>query len=132
MRIRITAYTGIALAMPVILWQIWRFVAPGALREREASTRLAFVGIGTALFAMRRRHRLLDPARRPWSSSQTIGGEDNFTQFYTPDKYLKLIVYMMLAFGIGFEFPILLVIFLQLVGRGRPRHAPRGSGATPS
>jgi sec-independent protein translocase protein TatC len=44
----------------------------------------------------------------------SIGGED-IEAFYTPDKYIQLIVYMMLAFGAGFEFPIVLV-FLQLVG----------------
>ena len=43
---------------------------------------------------------------------------------YTPEKYLQLIVYMMLAFGIGFEFPILLV-FLQLVGVVTPAAAAR-------
>src|SRR5690606_28360109 len=32
-----------------------------------------------------------------------------------PNKYLSLITYMMLAFRVGFEFPILLV-FLQLAG----------------
>ena len=34
---------------------------------------------------------------------------------FTPDKYIQLITYMMLAFGVGFEFPIVLV-FLQLAG----------------
>jgi sec-independent protein translocase protein TatC len=43
-----------------------------------------------------------------------IGGS-NITQAYTADKYFQLIAYMMLAFGIGFEFPILL-IFLQVAG----------------
>src|SRR2546425_9807477 len=28
-RLKITTYVGITLAMPVILWQIWRFVSPG-------------------------------------------------------------------------------------------------------
>jgi sec-independent protein translocase protein TatC len=34
---------------------------------------------------------------------------------FAPGKYFSLITYMMLAFGIGFEFPILL-IFLQMAG----------------
>jgi len=112
-RIRITSYTAIALAMPVILWQIWRFVAPG-LYENERKYGLVFIGIGTVLFAS-------GAAIAFWTLPkaleflQTIGGEDNFSQFYTPDSYLKLIVYMMLAFGIGFEFP-LVVTTLNLMG----------------
>jgi len=43
-----------------------------------------------------------------------VGG-NNITQAYTADKYYQLIAYMMLAFGICFEFPILL-IFLQMAG----------------
>jgi len=43
-----------------------------------------------------------------------IGGDDLVTAF-APGKYFTLITYMMLAFGIGFEFPILL-IFLQMAG----------------
>jgi sec-independent protein translocase protein TatC len=112
-RIKITTYTAIALAMPVILWQIWRFVAPG-LYENERRYGLAFIGIGSALFAS-------GAAIAFWTMPkalqflQTIGGEENFTQFYTPTSYLRLIVYMMLAFGIGFEFP-LVVTTLNLVG----------------
>lgn len=112
-RIKITTYTAIALAMPVILWQIWRFVAPG-LYENERKYGLAFISVGTALFAS-------GAAIAFWTMPkaldflQTIGGEENFTQFYTPTSYLRLIVYMMLAFGIGFEFP-LIVTTLNLVG----------------
>jgi sec-independent protein translocase protein TatC len=43
-----------------------------------------------------------------------IGGDDLVTA-YSPGKYFQLITYMMLAFGIGFEFPIVLV-FLQMAG----------------
>ncbi|QYG92918.1 twin-arginine translocase subunit TatC [Iamia sp. SCSIO 61187] len=112
-RLKITTYTAIALAMPVILWQIWRFVAPG-LYENERKYGLAFITVGTALFAS-------GAAIAFWTMPkaleflQTIGGEENFTQFYTPTSYLRLIVYMMLAFGIGFEFP-LIVTTLNLVG----------------
>ena len=38
-----------------------------------------------------------------------VGGE-NLIEIYSPNKYFQLIVYMMLAFGIGFEFPIVLLV----------------------
>lgn len=112
-RMRITMYSGIALAMPMILWQVWRFVSPG-LYENERRYGVAFMGIGTVLFAT-------GAAIAFWTMPkaleflQYIGGEDNFTQFYAPDKYLRLIMYMMVAFGIGFEFP-LVVTTLNLLG----------------
>ncbi|NLV54523.1 MAG: twin-arginine translocase subunit TatC [Acidimicrobiales bacterium] len=104
-RLRITTYAGIGLAMPVILWQVWRFVAP-ALYENEKRYALVFIGTGTLLFAA-------GAALAFWTMPkaleflQTVGGEGNFTQFYTPSSYLRLIMYMMLAFGIGFQFPLI-------------------------
>lgn len=112
-RIQLTTYTAIGLAMPMILWQIWKFVSPG-LYANEKRYGLAFIFVGTILF-------IAGAAIAFWTVPmalqflQTIGGEDNFTEFYTPEKYLRLIVYMMVAFGIGFEFP-LIVVTLLLVG----------------
>jgi sec-independent protein translocase protein TatC len=72
-----------------------------------------FVGAGTVLFAMGAAVAFLTvPKALDWLRG--VGGH-NFQQFYTADKYLQLIVYMMIAFGIGFEFPIVLVTLL-LVG----------------
>lgn len=111
-RIRITMYAAIMLAMPVILWQLWRFIAPG-LYSNEKKYATAFVAIGSALFFM-------GAAIAFWTVPKaleflrSVGGSD-ITQLYAPDKYLRLIIYMMIAFGVGFEFPIVLV-FLQLVG----------------
>jgi sec-independent protein translocase protein TatC len=111
-RLKVAGYGGIALATPVILWQIWRFITPG-LYPREKRLAVPFVASGVVLFT-------LGAALAYWTTPKAldflidIAGED-LDAFYTPDKYIRLIVYMMLAFGIGFEFPILLV-FLQLAG----------------
>jgi sec-independent protein translocase protein TatC len=111
-RIKLTAYVAIALAMPVILWQIWQFVSPGLYRH-ERRYALPFVGSAITLFIMGAYIAYWTlPKALQWLAD--IGG-NNITQAYTADKYFQLIAYMMLAFGIGFEFPILL-IFLQLAG----------------
>lgn len=110
-RMKVAGYGGIALAMPVILWQLWRFVTPG-LYPREKRLALPFVGSALLLFA-------LGAGLAYWTLPRAldflinIGGD--LEPFFTPDKYIQLVTYMMLAFGIGFEFPILL-IFLQMAG----------------
>jgi sec-independent protein translocase protein TatC len=111
-RIKITAYVAIAFAMPIILWQIWRFVSPG-LYKHERRYALPFVSSAIVLFALGASLAYWTlPKALDWLSS--IGG-NNITQAYTADKYYQLIAYMMLAFGICFEFPIVLV-FLQMAG----------------
>lgn len=111
-RIKVSTYGGIALAMPVLLWQLWRFISPG-LYEKERRYAIPFIGSALALF-------LAGAGIAYWTLPKAlqfladIGGDDLATA-YSPSKYFQLIVYMMLAFGIGFEFPIVLV-FLQLIG----------------
>lgn len=111
-RLKLATYGGLMLAMPVILWQVWRFVEPG-LYSNEKRYAVGFTACATLLFAMGAAIAFWTmPKALDWL--RTIGGP-NFTQLYGPAKYIKLIVYMMLAFGVGFEFPIL-VVFLQLAG----------------
>lgn len=111
-RLKVAGYVGIALSMPIILWQLWRFIAPG-LYARERRYAAPFVGSALLLFA-------LGAGLAYWTLPKALGflidiGGPNLLTVYSPSKYLSLITYMMLAFGVGFEFPILLV-FLQLAG----------------
>jgi sec-independent protein translocase protein TatC len=111
-RIKVSTYAGIALAMPILLWQVWRFVTPG-LYPHERRYAVPFVASALVLFTMGAgiAYWTLPKALEFLSD---IGGE-NLVSAYSPSSYFHLIVYMMLAFGIGFEFPILL-IFLQMAG----------------
>jgi sec-independent protein translocase protein TatC len=111
-RLRVAGFGGVVLAMPVLLWQTWRFISPG-LYSNEKRYALPFVGSALMLFTLGAGlaywilPRALDFLGR-------IGGSD-LVQAYRPSTYIQLVTYMMLAFGVGFEIPILLV-FLQLAG----------------
>jgi sec-independent protein translocase protein TatC len=99
--------------MPVILWQVWRFITPGLYAHEKkyaipflvSALTLFVLGAGLAYYTLPRALEFL----------VDIAGSDNFLVAYSPAKYFKLVTYMMLAFGIGFEFPILL-IFMQMAG----------------
>jgi sec-independent protein translocase protein TatC len=111
-RLKVSGYGGIALASPVLLWQVWRFITPG-LYPRERRYAVPFVLSGVVLFVM-------GAALAYWTLPRalsfliSIGGQE-VDPLFAVDKYVQLIAYMMLAFGAGFEFPIVL-IFLQLAG----------------
>ena len=49
-RLKVSMYGGIALAMPVLLWQLWRFVSPG-LYAKEKKYAVPFIVSAMALFA---------------------------------------------------------------------------------
>ena len=101
----------------MVLWQIWRFVVPG-LHAKEKKYAAPFVVSSVVLF-------LFGPPSptgccRSRSSSSSGGVAPGFQVAFTIDKYIRLLTLMMLAFGTGFLFPVLLV-FLQLVGAVTPR-----------
>ncbi|HWC10116.1 MAG TPA: twin-arginine translocase subunit TatC [Acidimicrobiales bacterium] len=111
-RLKISAWGGFFLASPVVLWQLWRFITPG-LHKREKRYAVPFIVASILLFVCGAAVALLtfEPALRFLVG---VGGE-NLETFFTPTKYLGLITMMILAFGVAFEFPIVLV-FLQLAG----------------
>ena len=111
-RITLVGYSGLALAMPVLLWQGWRFIAPGLYRH-EKRYAIPFVAAGVVLF-------FSGAALAYWSLPRAleflkdIGGPD-LVSLFSPKEYLGFVVKMMVAFGIAFQFPIVL-IGLQAMG----------------
>lgn len=121
LRLRVAGYGGLFLAMPVILWQLWRFIAPGLYR-RERRYALAFVGTSMALFALGAATAYVTLSRAVEFLVQ-IGGSDIDIRS-GPVEFVRLALFMMLAFGIGFEFPIVLVS-LQMMGVVSPQQLSR-------
>ncbi|GIU83492.1 MAG: Sec-independent protein translocase protein TatC [Acidimicrobiales bacterium] len=109
-RLWVASYGGVALAMPVILWQTWRFVTPG-LYPNERRIAVGFLTSAIVLFAA---GAVLAYLTLPRALDFLIGVGGPVEAFFTPDSYIKLVVFLMIAFGVGFEFPVLLV-FLQMV-----------------
>ena len=111
-RLKLSAYVGLLLASPFVLWQLWRFITPG-LEPREKRYAVPFVLSSIGLFVL---GAALALATFPKTLDffAAFGGSD-LELLYTPGKYLGLLTLMMLIFGLGFEFPVILV-FLQLPG----------------
>jgi sec-independent protein translocase protein TatC len=116
-RLRIATYGGIILALPVILWQVWRFIVP-ALHAKEKRYAIPFIVSSVLLFALGGfiAYATLEKALEfliSWSGNDV-------DQAFQVSKYVRLVGLMVAAFGVGFLFPVLLV-FLQLVGVLTPR-----------
>ncbi len=108
-RLKIATYGGMALASPVVLWQIWRFVTPG-LHKREKRYAIPFIISSILLFALGV-FIALESFPRTLDFLLSMGGQE-IEVWLTPDKYLSFVTLMMLAFGAAFELPIVLVFLL--------------------
>ena len=111
-RLKIATYGGIVLALPVWLWQLWRFITPG-LHPTEKKYAVPFVLASIFLFACGAvvAFLTLEPAL---NFLLNIGGSD-LQPLLTADKYMSMVSLMIVAFGLSFEFPVILV-FLLLAG----------------
>lgn len=116
-RMRIATYGGVVLALPILLWQLWRFVVP-ALHKQERRYAVGFVTSAAVLFvaggaiAFSTLNRALE-FLIDWSG-------ESVDQAFRVSAYIRLVTLMVVAFGIGFTVPVLLV-FLQLLGVLQPR-----------
>ena len=111
-RIRLSLVLGLLFAMPVIAYQLWRFIAPG-LKQSEKRFAIPFALASTLLFAG-------GVAIAFVTMPKAIGflvaaGGEGLINFYAADRYLRFVMFMGLAFGLTFEFPLVLV-FLSMAG----------------
>jgi sec-independent protein translocase protein TatC len=111
-RLNVSAYGGLVIALPIILYEMWRFVTPG-LKANERKYALPFVlstvllfvaGAAVAYFIYPRALEFLIGSSGPGTTS-----------ILSPSAYIGLLGALVLIFGIAFEFPVVLVA-LELAG----------------
>jgi len=111
-RLKVAGYVGLFLASPVVLFQMWRFITPG-LHPKEKKYAVPFVAASILLFIF---GAVIAMLTFPQALHFLIAvGGPNLQTIFSPSKYLNLILLMIVAFGVAFEFPVVLV-FLELAG----------------
>ncbi|MDT7519636.1 twin-arginine translocase subunit TatC [Rhodoferax sp. TBRC 17660] len=110
--LKIMLMTAFLIALPVVLWQLWAFVAPGLYSHEKklvlplvvSSTVLFFVGVAFCYFFV-------------------FGQVFKFIQSFAPksiaatpdiEAYLDFVLSMFLAFGLAFEVPIVVVVLARM------------------
>jgi sec-independent protein translocase protein TatC len=110
--IKITMLAAFMMAIPVVFYQVWAFVAPGLYQHEKnlvmplivSSTLLFFVGVAFCYFFV-------------------FGKVFTFIQQFAPksitaapdiEAYLSFVINMFLAFGAAFEVPVVVVILAKM------------------
>jgi len=105
-RLQVAVVVGVILAMPVILWHLWRFIAPGLTPSERRSVlpwipaALVFfaLGVGVAYVVM------------PFAAAFLLSFiTDRFDPLINIASYMDFMTTLFLAFGLLMEFPILLI-----------------------
>lgn len=110
--LKIMLMAGFLLALPVVLYQAWAFVAPGLYSHEKklvlplviSSTVLFFIGVAFCYFFV-------------------FGQVFAFIQSFAPksitaapdiEAYLSFVLTMFLAFGLAFEVPVVVVVLARM------------------
>ncbi len=105
----VVGYGGFILAIPVVLWQVWQFVVPG-LYAHEKKYGIRFVVAGATLF-------FFGSGLAFWSAPRALEfllDVGPFVSLLSPGPYITFLVKMLVAFGLGFQFPLVLILAQQL------------------
>jgi sec-independent protein translocase protein TatC len=102
--LKISLYAGFVLALPFIMWQVWKFIAP-ALYENEKKMAIPFVfwatimflsGVGFAYYVV-----------FPFGANVLINfGGIEFEAMLKMSEYIGFFAKFMFGFGIAFELPV--------------------------
>ena len=114
-----TAMTfGLVLAAPVILYQVWLFLAP-ALHPHEKRVGIGVLFSGTLLFisGAALAYFVVVPLALPWLLDF---GSASMKPLITAEEYFGFLFAMVLTFGISFELPIV-VLALSALGIVTPQ-----------
>lgn len=112
LRVKVAVIVAVILSSPVWLYQIWAFIAPG-LYAREKRWGYIFLSSAVPLFLIGNVLAYLSLGRSMhYLLGLTPSGVANIVEV---DQYMSFVMTMMLAFGIAFEVP-LLIVMLNLAG----------------
>ena len=107
---KLTLIVALMLAMPVILFQFWAFIAPGLYRrEKVIALPLFFSSILLFYAGMAFAYYVVFPLVFGFF---TQVGPENITIMTDISQYLNFVLKLFLAFGIAFEIPIAIVILI--------------------
>ena len=116
-QVKVAFFVSICVSFPIILLQIWRFVAPG-LYKNEQRAIFPFLLATPVLFAMGALMVYYVVIPLAWDfflSFEMQGGQGALAIEVEPriSEYLSLVMRLMFAFGVSFELPVLLLLLVK-------------------
>ena len=115
--VKMAALTGVFIASPIVLYQFWRFVAPGLYRK-ERFYAIPFVAFGSLFFLAGGAFAYY--VAFPFAVEFLIGMGEAYEPAITVTHYFGFLLLIMLGLGLMFELPIV-IFFLAQIGVVTPR-----------
>ena len=111
LKIMVSLYSAIAVAVPFLLLQIWGFISP-ALYDHERKYVTPFISLSSVSFVLGAAfayYILFPPA-----VGYLLGLGENFTPLLKANDYFDFIVLIMLAMGVIFQMPAVAYVLSRI------------------
>ncbi len=110
--IKLTLFCAIALSVPMLLYQFWRFIAPG-LKRQERNLFAPILLSGSLLFylGVSFAYMVVLPAAFSFFTATAPEGVAMATDI---SSYLDFVLALFMAFGLAFEIPIIVFLLCKL------------------
>ena len=109
--IKVALLAGVFLASPFLLYQAWRFIAPG-LYARERRWAAPFVVLGTGFFLAGGAFAYY--VAFPFAVEFLLGVGEQFQPVITIERYFRFLMTVILGLGVMFELPIVIFVLAQV------------------
>ncbi|HEX3291851.1 MAG TPA: twin-arginine translocase subunit TatC [Gaiella sp.] len=110
--LKVSFYAAVALVLPIILWQVWAFLAPAVGHETQRILGV-FVVLATGLFVAGVAFCYSIVLPRALSFLVDYDS-DLYTEQIRASYFLSFVALTLLAFGIAFEMPIFVLALVRL------------------
>jgi sec-independent protein translocase protein TatC len=111
-QMKVGIFAGLFLAAPVILWQVWAFIAPG-LHDDEKKYASPFVIIGSLMFLAGGAFALF--VVTPYALTFLLGyARPGLKPMITIQNHIDFLLKFTLAFGVVFELPLALTLLARM------------------
>ena len=110
---KVAMILGLFIAMPVVLWNVWGFVAPG-LHKHERKYAAPFVIVGSLLFLMGGAFALLVVVPFAIQFLVNFGLQQGLQAMLSISSSIDFILKFTLAFGLVFELPVVITLLSML------------------
>jgi sec-independent protein translocase protein TatC len=110
---KVSFFGGLFLSLPVILYQVWRFIAPGLL-PNERRLVLPFVLIGCFFFISGLLFCYFVVAPFALTFLVGFGLEQGLKPVFSIGLYMDFLLKFLLAFGVAFELPLVITVLAKL------------------
>jgi sec-independent protein translocase protein TatC len=110
--VKVSLYAALALVLPIILWQVWAFLAPAVTQETQRVIG-AFVVLSTALFAAGVVFCYVIVLPRALTFLVDFDS-DLYEAQIRASYYVSFVSLTLLAFGIAFQMPIFVLALVRI------------------